>query len=99
MNSVTEKYLKQVAPGQETEFLEILTGSDDSKNDNHELILLLDVYKSADSDKQKIMVLSAIDPKTYTKEQVRNIFDCLKYKVEAARKWHKVVGPLHEQKR
>ena len=67
MNSVTENYLKRVAPGQEKKILEILTSSDDSKNDNHELELLLDAYKSADSDKQKIMILSAIDPKTYTK--------------------------------
>ena len=40
LNSVTENYLKRVAPGQEKEFLEILTGSDDSKNDDHELTLL-----------------------------------------------------------
>ena len=26
------------------------------------------------------------------------IFDCPRYKVDAARNWHKVVGPLHEQK-
>ena len=59
-----ENYLKRVASGQETQFLEILTGIDDSKNDNHELTLLLDAYKSADSDKQKIMLLYVIDPKT-----------------------------------
>ena len=73
LNSVTENYLKQVAPGQEKGFSDILTGSDDSKNDNHELTLLLDAYNSADRDKQKIMIFSAIDPKTYTKEQVMNL--------------------------
>ena len=99
MNSVTENYLKRVAPGQEKKFLEILTSSDDSKNDNYELKFLLDAYKSADSDKQKIMILSANDPKAYTKEQVMRIFDCLRYKVDAARNWHKVVEALHEQKK
>ena len=94
---VTENYLKWVAPAEETEFLETLTGSDDRKNDNHKLKLLLDAYKSADSDKLKIIILSAIDPKTYTKEQVMNIFDCPRYKVDAAQKWRKVVGPLHEK--
>ena len=59
--------------------------------------MLLDAYKSADTDKLKIIILSAIDPKTYTKEQVMNIFDCPRYKVDAAQKWCKVVGPLHEQ--
>ena len=28
-----------------------------------------------------------------------NIFDCPRYKIDAAQKWHKVVGPLHEQKK
>ena len=60
--------MKRVAPGQEKKFLEILISSDDSKNDNHELKLFLDAYKSADSDKQRIRILSATDPKTYTKE-------------------------------
>ena len=59
--------------------------------------MLLDAYKSADSDKLKIIILSAIDPKTYTKEQVMNIFDCPRYAVDAAQKWRKVAGPLHEQ--
>ena len=36
LNSVAENYLKRVAPGQETEFLEILIGSDDGKNDNYD---------------------------------------------------------------
>ena len=35
LNSVTENYLKQVAPSQEKEFLEILIGSYNSKNGNH----------------------------------------------------------------
>ena len=60
LNSVTENYLKRVVPGQEKKFLEILTSNDDSKNDNHEMKLLLDAYKSADSDNQKIMILSAL---------------------------------------
>ena len=99
MNSVTENYLKRVAPGQEKRFLEILTSRDDSKNGNHELKLLLDAYKSANTDKQKMMILSAIDPKTYTKEQVMRIFDCLRYKVDAVLNWRKVVGALREQKK
>ena len=60
MNCVTENFLKRVASVQETELIEILTGRLD------ELPSLLDAYKLADSDKQKIMILSAIDPKTYT---------------------------------
>ena len=64
LNSVIENYIEQIGPGQETEFLEILSGSYDSKKDNHELTLL-DAYKLASSDKQKIMILSAIDPETY----------------------------------
>ena len=87
------------SPRPRDRILEILTGSDDSKNDNNELTLLLDAYKSADSDKQKIMILSAIDPKPYTKEQVMNIFNRPRYKVDAAWKWLKVVGPLHKQKK
>ena len=80
--------MKRVAPGQEKKFSEILTSSDDSKNDNHELKLLLDAYKSAGSGL----------PLTYTKEQVMRVFDCPRYKVDAARNRRKVVGPLHEQK-
>ena len=41
------------------------------------------------------MILSVIDPKTYPKEQVMNIFDCPKYNVDAVQKWHKVARPLH----
>ena len=66
MNCVTENFLKRLASVQETKFVEILTGRVDSKNDKYELPSLLDAYKLADSDKQKIMILSAIDPKTYT---------------------------------
>ena len=66
MNCVTENFLKRLASVQETEFVEILTGRVDSKNDKYELPSLLDAYKLADSDKQKIMILSAINPKTYT---------------------------------
>ena len=62
-------------------------------------MLLIDADKSAESDKQMIIILSATDPRTYTKEQVMNIFDYARYKVDAAWSWCKVVGPLHEQKR
>ena len=61
--------------------------------------MLLDAYKSADSESQKVIISSATDHKTYTKEQVMSIFDCPKYKIDAAQKWHKAVGPLHEQKK
>ena len=47
------------------------------------------------------MILPAIDPKTYTKakEQVMNIFDCPRYKVDAAQKWRKVLCHCMNKKR
>ena len=98
MTAVTENYLKRVAPGQEKEFLGSLTGSKNTDVDqNPELTLLVDAYKSADSEKQRIMILSALDPKNYSKEQLMKIFDCTRYKVDAARNWRKDLGLLHEK--
>ena len=72
------------SPKQRDRILRNFNWHDDSKNDNHELTLLLNAYKSPVSYKQKIMILSAIDLKIYTKEKVMDIFDCPRYKVDAA---------------
>ncbi|CAF1612507.1 unnamed protein product, partial [Didymodactylos carnosus] len=60
--------------------------SEDEDDIVQELQTLRAAYLEAD-EKQRLLILSIIDPAKYTKEHLMKIFDCGRYKIDAARKY------------
>ena len=71
-----QSYLKLVAPGQENEFASIFSSESEEENGTvpENLKLLYQAYQTADSEKQRTLILSAIPKETYTIKQIMITF-------------------------
>ena len=58
-----------------------------------DLSLLVDAYNASETNKQKVIVLSAIPSDKYTKIELMNYFKCSEYIVRKSRKLREKVGP------
>ena len=90
------EYSKRIAPGQETQFVEQCE-TEASKIPElplSEITLLRDAYLSADTENQRILILSALPPERYSKKEVMKMFQCNRYMVDQARKWRREDGAL-----
>ena len=89
-----------VAPGQAEEFENLVSSeSDNEDNDKSdritaELQALIDAYDSTDNERHKLMILTVLPPKHYSKQKIMKLFNCSRYKVDASRKWRKTYGAL-----
>lgn len=95
------KYCEMVAPGQADKLAEIISSDSESEIDesniSKEMKDLLSAYNQAETEKQRIVILSLVSPEHYTKAQIMELFGCSKHKVDVARKWRKAYGPLQQR--
>ena len=70
-----QSYLNLLAPGQEEQSSMLFSDTDkEIENIPDDLKLLFDAYISADKEKQKPLILSAIPVKSYSMTQITNVF-------------------------
>lgn len=84
-----KQFAASVAPGQDENILSFLSDSDFSDDDleiEDDIKYYQELYKKGDS-KNKMVILSLIDPHRLSKERLRSLFGCTKYQVDQARKW------------
>ena len=96
MERSKQSNLTLLAPGQEEQASMLFSDSDEEiENIPDDLKLLFDAYVSADNEKQRTLILSAIPVKSYSMAQITNVFGCTKHRVQAARKWRSNFGALN----
>ena len=94
------EYPKRAAPGQENEFLESMLENKDShsaasyEDIPSDLSLLVNAYNTSETNKQKIIVLSAMPSDKYTKNELMNCFKCSEYIARKSRELREKVGPV-----
>ena len=94
------EYARRAAPGQENEFLESVLENKDShsaasyKDIPSDLSLLVNAYNTSETNKQKIIVLSAMPSDKYTKNELMNCFKCSEYIARKSRELREKVGPV-----
>ena len=74
-----------------------LEGELDEPKLSEEMRELLNAYDQADTEKQRIIILSLVSPEHYSKTQVMEPFGCTKHKVDMARKWRRAYGHLQQR--
>ena len=89
-----------IAPGQAEKLAAIISFESDSESTevSKEMRDLIDAYNNAESEKQRIVILSLVFPASYSKVQIMELFSCTKHKVDMAQKWRKIYGPLQQRK-
>ena len=53
------------------------------------------MHMCADNEKQRTLILSAIQEKSYSMMQITEVFGCTKHRVQSARKWRSNFGALN----
>ena len=88
-------------PGQADKLAQIISPESESELDepklSEEMRELLNAYDPADTEKQRIIILSLVSPEHYSNTQVMELFGCTKHKVDMARKWRRAYGPLQQR--
>lgn len=86
---LNKKIAEAVAPGQADKFLEKMINEDECENARDlipaELIRFKNIFRKSDN-LGRLIVLSLVDHKNYSKQYLMNVFNCSKYFVEKARK-------------
>ena len=87
-----------VALGQAEKLAAIISSQSDSDSESTEVSKemkdLIDAYNNAEFEKQRIVILSLVSPENYSEIQIMERFGFTKHKVDMARKWQKIYGPL-----
>ena len=72
-----------VAPGQADKLAQIISSNSESELDepklSEEMREILNAYDQADTEKQRIIILSLVSPEHYSKTQVMELFGCTKH--------------------
>ena len=95
------KCCEMVAPGQADKLAQIISSELESELDepklSEEMREHLNGYGQADTEKQRIIILSQVSPEHYNKTHVMELFGCTKHEVDLARKWRRPYGPLQQR--
>ena len=91
--SLETKFAESIAPGQADDFIDQVLKNNDSNDDNEEKELpdnikkALKMYKQSDSI-GKLVIISMLNHSQLSKQFIMKVFDCSKYCVDLARKFH-----------
>jgi hypothetical protein len=95
MNAMKQHIANVLCPEQEDRLLKLVGEMQDSDDDEDDEALehLIDIFKQV-PEHFKIHVLSVAPLDKYTKDELMGKFGCLRYMIDAARKYTKLYGPL-----
>ena len=84
------KFAVSVAPGQAEKIIEMLNDSSDEENEDLPgsiIVKAIKMYNKSD-EMAKLVILSLLDHSKYSKQFIMKAFNCTRYLVDIARKWH-----------